>query len=200
MDRFGGWVLTRACEDAVRWLRDHPATPVELSVNVSSAELMAPGFVGDVAAVLAATGLPPGALVLELTEGTLIEDSELSLRVLGDLRAIGVAVALDDFGTGYASLSFLRRLPIDIVKIDPSFVADIERVTRGGAIVAAMSDVAHALELRVVAEGVETTTQQAVLAAAGVDCAQGFLYARPMPPAEVDALLATTTDFAVRLG
>ncbi len=152
MSRVGTWWLTQACEDAARWQRD---TRPHRSTGSERVSLPADGgrFVADVTAVLSATGLDPTTLVLEVTENVLIEDSDLALLVLLDLKGLGIRVALDDFGTGYSSLSYLHGCPIDIVKIDQSFVANIERASRGGAIVAAVTNLAHALSLLVVPRG-----------------------------------------------
>ncbi|MEO5709006.1 MAG: EAL domain-containing protein [Nocardioidaceae bacterium] len=189
MSRVGRWVLVRACRDAARWRDDHPSSPVDLAVNVSAHQLMAPGFVEDTMAVVGASGLDPRALVLEVTENILIEDGEVALLVLQQLRRTGIRIALDDFGTGYSSLSYLHRLPLDILKIDQSFVADIERASRGGAIVGAITTLAHVLDLLVVAEGVETPRQGEQVREMGADQAQGYLYARPMSADSFDDLL-----------
>ncbi|CAN5622764.1 hypothetical protein BH10ACT10_BH10ACT10_07810 [soil metagenome] len=189
MSRVGRWVLVRACRDAARWRDDHPSSPVDLAVNVSAHQLMATGFVADTMAVVSASGLDPRTLVLEVTENILIEDGEVALLVLQQLRRAGIRIALDDFGTGYSSLSYLHRLPIDILKIDRSFVADIERASRGGAIVGAVTTLAHVLDLAVVAEGVETPRQDDQVREMGADQAQGYLYARPMSADSFDDLL-----------
>ena len=189
MNRVGRWVLDRACRDATRWRRDHPASPVDLSVNVSPHQLMSTGFAADVLAVVADSGLDPGTLVLEVTENLLIDDGEIALLVLQQLRRSGVRIALDDFGTGYSSLSHLHRLPIDVLKIDRSFVADIGRAPRGGAIVGAVVNLAHALDLAVVAEGVETPHERDRVREMGADLAQGYLYARPMRAEALEDLL-----------
>ncbi len=169
VNRVGHWVLDRACRDAVRWRREHPSSPVDLAVNVSAHQLMAPGFVDDVVSVVTESGLDPSSLVLEVTENILIEDGELALLVLQQLRRIGIRIALDDFGTGYSSLSYLHRMPIDILKIDRSFVADIERASRGGAIVGAVTNLAHVLDLSVIAEGIETPRQRDQVRDMGAD-------------------------------
>ena len=189
MNQLGTWVLTRACTDAVRWRRDHPHSPFDLAVNVSAHQLMQPTFEAEVTSVLTATGIPPRSLVLEVTETILIEDSERALLVLRHLKALGVQIALDDFGTGYSSLSYLHRLPIDVLKIDQSFVADVEHGARSTAIVAAVTNLAHALDLVVVAEGVETVRQRDVLTSIGADQAQGYYFARPLPASGIDDLL-----------
>ena len=199
MNRVGHWVLGQACRDAARWGREHPRSPVHVAVNMSAHQLMAPGFAEDVVDVLAQTGLDPASLVLEVTENILIKDGELALLVLQQLRRTGVRIALDDFGTGYSSLSYLHRMPIDILKIDRSFVADIERASRGAAIVGAVTNLAHALGMTVVAEGVETPLQRQQVAAMGADHAQGYLYARPMPVAAFEELLNRSAPVPLHL-
>jgi diguanylate cyclase (GGDEF)-like protein len=182
----GAWVLHRACADRQWWLAQHPDTPIKISVNVSPRQLMGPGFTDVVRAVLAQTRMDPSALVLEITESSFIEDLDRTLTVMNNLRADGIRFALDDFGTGYSSLSYLRRLPIDILKIDRSFITELSHVPSGADIVAAITNLAHVLNLTVCAEGVETQTQYNQVTAIGCDLVQGFLIARPMP---ADALM-----------
>ncbi len=195
----GAWVLERSCRDRQRWLHEHPHAPLEVAVNVSARQLMDRGFAATVSSVLLSTGMDPSALVLEVTETILIEDSVRALTVLRDLRDLGIRLALDDFGTGFSSLSYLRRLPIDIVKIDQSFVADIDNAATGGAIVAAVTDLAHVFGLSVTAEGVETASQRAEVTAIGCDLAQGYHFARPMPAGDLSALLRADLDEPPRL-
>jgi EAL domain-containing protein (putative c-di-GMP-specific phosphodiesterase class I) len=185
----GAWVLERSCLDRGRWLHEHPNAPLDLAVNVSACQLMRPDFGATVASVLARTGMDPTALVLEMTEDIFIEDSERVITVLADLKRLGVRIALDDFGTGYCSLSYLSRLPVDIVKIDQGFIADMGKDRTGGAIVVAITNLAHVLGLTVTAEGVETQVQRDEVRAIGCESAQGFLYARPMPAAAIGAQL-----------
>jgi diguanylate cyclase (GGDEF)-like protein len=177
----GAWVLERSCRDRGRWLETHPHAPLDLAVNLSIRQLMSPDICAVVTRALTDTGMDPGALVLEMTENVFIEDSERAMTVLADLDALGVRLALDDFGTGYSSLSYLRRLPVDMVKIDQGFIADIGKAPTGGAIVAAVTNLAHVLGLTVTAEGVETEAQRDEVRAIGCESAQGYFYARPMP-------------------
>jgi len=183
--QIGAWALERACSDRGTWLRGHPGTPLDLSVNVSARQLMDRGFSGTVAAILDRTAMDPGALILEMTEGIFIEDTVRAMTVLADLRALGVRVALDDFGTGYSSLSYLGQFPVDILKIDQGFIADIGGKPTAAAIITAVTNLAHVLGLSVTAEGVETQAQREEITAIGCENAQGFLYARPMPSHEV---------------
>jgi EAL domain-containing protein (putative c-di-GMP-specific phosphodiesterase class I) len=140
--------------------------------------------------VLASTGMDPAALVLEITENVFLEDGEQTMAVLVELKELGVRLALDDFGTGYSSLSHLRRLPVNIVKIDQTFIAGIGDDPAGGAIVAAVTELAHALGLAVTAEGVETQMQRDEVSAIGCEFAQGYYYARAMTASTITAQLA----------
>jgi diguanylate cyclase (GGDEF)-like protein len=186
----GAWVLERACTDHGRWLRRNPRTALDLAVNVSSRQLLAPGYAPSVAAVLESTGTDPAAVVLEMTEGIFIGDVPRTLTVLRDLRSLGVRLALDDFGTGYSSLSYLRDLPVDILKIDQSFVRVLGSTDATRSMVAAMTQLAHVMGLVVVAEGVETSEQLNAIVEVGCDYAQGFLFASAMPAAEFADLLS----------
>ncbi len=183
--KLGAWVLERSCRDRSHWLREHPGVPLDLAVNVSGRQLMSQDFAATVDSVLSRTGMDPLALVLEITENVLIEESDRTMAALGRLKELGIRVALDDFGTGYSSLSYLRHLPIDMVKIDKSFVADIGRDGSASAIVAAVTNLAHVLGLTVTAEGVETQDQHDQVVAIGCESTQGFFYARPLPAAAV---------------
>jgi diguanylate cyclase (GGDEF)-like protein len=190
--QIGEWVLQRACRDWATWRTEHPGNRLDLSVNVSPRQLLAPGFVAIVRAVLDATGMDPTALVLELTESMLVDVSDRAMRVLGDLKSLGIRLALDDFGTGYCSLSYLRELPVDIIKIDRSFVADLGLDTTASAIAASVTNLAHLLDMIVTAEGVETKEQHEQVVGLGCDLAQGFLYDRPMTAPDLSTLLSLT--------
>lgn len=176
----GKWVLHRACRDAAQWspLIDGSLPPVR--VNVSGRQFDESDLVGDVMDALAASGLEPTRLCLELTETTLMRDLERALEVLVKLKSVGVSVAIDDFGTGYASLVYLKHLPIDLIKIDRSFVEGIPGAPVDTAIVQAVVGLATALGIDVIAEGVEHLVQQQALQAIGVRRMQGWLYARAM--------------------
>jgi diguanylate cyclase (GGDEF)-like protein len=189
INQLGAWVLERGCRDRGQWLIDNPALPLDLAVNVSPRQLMSPDFRRTVGRILAETEMDPAALILEITENVFIDDVERATTLLGELKDLGVKIALDDFGTGFSSLSYLRKLPIDIVKIDQSFIADIGEAPTGGAIVAAVTNLAHVLGLQVTAEGVETAVQRDEVRAIGCEAAQGYFYARPMAAAGVGAHL-----------
>ncbi len=172
----GKWVLATACAEAVSWDR-----PVTVAVNVSPAQFAEPGLVNDVATVLAKTGLPPDRLELEITETALMTDTRNALRLLSDLKALGVRIAMDDFGTGHSSLGNLRKFPFDKIKIDRSFISDGEDEPGAEAIVQTIIAMGHSLGLTITAEGVETPRQLAMLRSNGCTFVQGFLLARPIP-------------------
>ena len=195
----GRWVLERSVRDRSRWLHDCPGQPLDLAINVSPREVMSAGFATSVARALELAQMEPAALILEMTETIFLEDTERAMSVLADLKTIGVRLALDDFGTGYSSLGYLRQFPVDIVKIDRSFIADIGVEPTGGAIVAAVTDLAHVLGLRVTVEGVETPHQLDEVATFGCDSAQGYLYARPMSPDDFARALAAEPSRTLRL-
>ncbi len=186
----GAWVLEASCESCIDWRQDHPAHPLDLSVNVSAHQMMGPHFYDTVAAVLERTGMDPATLVLEVTEGVFIQDSERALMTLTDLKTLGVRLALDDFGTGYSSLSYLQQFPVDIIKIDRGFLSSITLDPVAAAIVSAVTNLAHTLGLHVIAEGVETRQQRERIVELGCESAQGFLFAKPMPTAALSVLLA----------
>jgi diguanylate cyclase (GGDEF)-like protein len=197
--RLGAWVLERGCRDRGIWLAEHPDLPLTMSVNISSLQLLGPDFVQTVRTVLDRTSMNPSALILEMTEGVLIEDTPRAVSVLADLKAMGVCLALDDFGTGYSSLRYLRHLPLDIVKIDQGFIADIGRDPEGGQIADAITHLAHVLGLSVTAEGIENEAQRDAVRAMGCEQAQGFFYARPMPGPELIAQVAELAGAGTQL-
>ena len=190
MAEVGRWMLERACLDLNRWNHTYvSAEPLRLSVNVSPHELLLGDYLPMMASVLAGTHTDPRDVTIEVTEGVLLKDPERALVILNDLKELGVTIALDDFGTGYSSLSYLNDFPVDIVKIDQSFVATIGRDTHGMTILSAIVDLAHALGKTVVAEGLETASQYRGVAALGCEASQGFYFARPMPAEGIDDLL-----------
>ena len=184
----GRWLLGEACRSAAAWPGVGGSAPT-IGVNVSARQLEQPGLVADVAAALAASGLAPERLTLELTETALLPDARFAVDVLQRLRDLGVHVVLDDFGTGHSSFTRLKRLPIDGLKIDRSFVADLPEDALDRAIVAAIAGIALKAGLGVVAEGVETEAQARVLLDCGIACGQGYRYGRPMPEPELRARL-----------
>ncbi|MBA2280049.1 MAG: EAL domain-containing protein [Acidimicrobiia bacterium] len=184
----GQWVLASACTDLQRWNGRQGEQEFVLSVNVSAHQLMAAGYAASVAAVLDDTDTDPQFVTLEVTESVFVRDGERALVVLDELKRLGVKLALDDFGTGYSSLNYLKQFPIDVVKIDHGFVADLPHDEASHAIVFAVIELAHMLRMTVVAEGVETAAQHEQLAALGCDQCQGYYFAYPMPADEIDTL------------
>ncbi len=176
----GRWILGRACTDAVRFQRLSPGRRGTMSVNVSARQLQRPELVDEVRDALGASGLDPRCLVLEITESMLINDVDLAIERLHALRELGVRVAVDDFGTGYSSLNYIRRLPLDILKIDKGFIDSVDTDPEQCKLTAAIVDLARVLELRCVAEGVERPEQRDRLRELRCDYVQGFLFARPM--------------------
>jgi diguanylate cyclase (GGDEF)-like protein/PAS domain S-box-containing protein len=179
----GEWVLVEACKEAMRLHRLH-GRPMQMSVNVSARQLHHPDFLRHVERALHASALMPKLLTLELTESTLLTSNE---RIAGTLQAIkdlGVVLALDDFGTGYASLSYLRQFPIDVVKIDRSFTANADRQDGDLVLLKGIIELGHALQLNLVAEGIETSVQHSIVRNLGCHQAQGFYFGRPSHPAQ----------------
>jgi EAL domain-containing protein (putative c-di-GMP-specific phosphodiesterase class I) len=184
----GEWVLREACAQLVSWQR-MGFDSLSMSVNVSARQFRQGEIVPAVKAALAATGAQASNLELELTESTLMQDTDASRAALAELKALGVRVAVDDFGTGYSSLAYLKRFAIDAVKVDRSFIRDIPADQNDSAIVTAIVAMAHTLGLRVVAEGVELASQAAFLVGCGCDELQGYLVSRPRSAADMESFL-----------
>jgi diguanylate cyclase (GGDEF)-like protein len=187
LPQLGGWVLEEACRQAAVWQTRSPG--FELNVNLSASQLGNPSLTDDVRDILARTGLRPELLVLELTESVALTDLVESARVLGSLKTLGVRIALDDFGTGFSSLSHLGTLPVDVVKIDRSFVQAMQG-SSGASVAEAVLQIARTFNLAPVAEGVEDAVQAARLRELECGQAQGYHFARPMPAGELTDLLA----------
>jgi diguanylate cyclase (GGDEF)-like protein len=186
----GTWVLRESCRRATAWQAERVADePLVVRVNVSARQLGQEDLPKLVSDVIDETGMKPEHLCLEVTESVLVEDPESSIKTLASLRRLGVKIAVDDFGTGYSSLEYLRRFPVDCVKIDRSFVRGLPHSSEDVAIVNAVIELGHALSLSVTAEGVETSEQLGNLQSAGCDTAQGFLFSRPQHPDVVERLL-----------
>jgi diguanylate cyclase (GGDEF)-like protein/PAS domain S-box-containing protein len=194
----GRWVLHEACRQLARWRSELPqAAGLSMSVNVSARQLQDASIVEDVESVLRETGLDPGSLILELTESAVVENLEGAAATLQKLKWLSVQLAMDDFGTGYSSLSSLSRLPLDILKIDQSFVARLDQDAEGRAVVYAITSLATALGVRVTGEGIETAAQRSTLMELDCNHGQGFLLGRPAPPDEVAALLRSVNPAEV---
>jgi len=184
MDTIGAFVLHRTLQDARQWPDD-----LYVAVNLSPLQVRDRTIVDMVRSALAESGVAPSRLVLEITEGVLIDDPDEMVKRINDLHALGVRVALDDFGSGYSNLGYLQRFPLDKLKIDRSFVAALGRSSNGGVIIQAIVALGRALGLSVLVEGVETEHQRVLLRLAGCDEMQGFLFARPAPAKAIDKLL-----------
>ena len=191
----GDWVLNEACRQAQAWrLAGIVDDDFYISVNLSARQLAETTLVDDVARALDESGLPAGRLVLEITEGALMLDFDAGLARLRALKDLGLRLALDDYGTGYSFLNRLRNLPVDIVKIDKSFIDRLTLSGEGSALVRSVIDVTSALGLTSIAEGVEHQSQRAALDALGCDCIQGYLFAKPMPSAAMTGLLSSKRE------
>jgi diguanylate cyclase (GGDEF)-like protein len=184
----GGWVLREACAQARAW-EDAGLPVITMAVNISALQFRKSNFLEDVYAALIETGLDPKYLELELTESALMTRTESTASILSTLRGVGVRVAADDFGTGYSSLSYIRKFPLDALKIDQSFIRQITTIPDETTIVRAIISMGRSLDLRVIAEGVETQDQLDFLRAHGCDEAQGYFFSRPVPAEQFAALL-----------
>ncbi|HWQ29311.1 MAG TPA: EAL domain-containing protein, partial [Dehalococcoidia bacterium] len=187
----GHWVLSEACAQAARWQAAYPRSGEwTLSVNVSARQLQHAGFAGDVARVLRETGLPPERLILELTESAVMQDMRGALTGVRELKSLGVRLAIDDFGTGYSSLNCLREFPFDFLKIDKSFIDDLDERANGREIAQVIVRLGKMFDLELVAEGIEREAQLARLRRMSCGLGQGYLFAKPLDPASVEELLA----------
>jgi len=176
----GLWVLREAVRSTVRWLEEMPGLDLTVSVNLSVRQYLHPGIVDDVASVLRETGIDAHRLRLEITETILMDDKASSRAVLQQLNSLGIQLAIDDFGSGYSNLGYLKRLPVQTLKIDQIFIKGLAHDRHDSAIVAAITNLAHQIGLRVTAEGVESIEQMEKVRAIGCDFAQGYFFARPM--------------------
>jgi EAL domain-containing protein (putative c-di-GMP-specific phosphodiesterase class I) len=183
----GEWVMREACRQLAAWRVALPH--LEMSVNLSPRQISDPNLLGMVRRILAETGNPPLSLGLELTETSLIEEEENARRVLAEMRALGVRLMLDDFGTGYASLAYLNSLRFDVLKIDRSFVSQLETDANSTAIVRTVLGLARDLEMDVIAEGIENEVQLRMLAEMGCEMGQGYYFSRPLEAAQATQLL-----------
>jgi diguanylate cyclase (GGDEF)-like protein/PAS domain S-box-containing protein len=189
----GDWVLEEACRQLSLWSKDQRTASLTIAVNVSARQFHQPGFVERVHSIVSRNDIDPSRLKLEITESLLLSDVNDAIQKMSTLRAMGIAFSLDDFGTGYSSLSYLKRLPLDQIKIDQSFVRDILTDQNDTVICRAVIALGRSLALAVIAEGVETDMQWALLKDEGCHAAQGYLFGRPMPVAELEAWLHQTS-------
>ncbi|MEO8002606.1 MAG: EAL domain-containing protein, partial [Arenimonas sp.] len=186
----GRWVLREACVQAKKWL-DSGVQKMTIAVNISAIEFRQPGFFEGVQKILTDSGLDPKTLELEITESVLMRDVQSSTEILAKLKSIGVQLAVDDFGTGFSSLSYLQQFPIDVLKIDRSFVSEIKSIADDGFIVSAVIGMGNSLKLRVIAEGIENEIQLAFLQVRDCEEGQGYLFSPPVPASQFTAMLKT---------
>lgn len=189
----GEWVLRTACLQA-RALEKSGLPPLGIAVNLSARQFQQQDLAAHIAAALDESGLPPRQLDLEITETHAMQDADFTLSVFHDLQAMGVRISIDDFGTGYSSLGFLKQFPLNTLKIDRSFVKDLARDAKDEAIVSAIIVLAHRLGLDVVAEGVESEAELAILRTHHCDRYQGFLFSKPLPVHDLEVLLRRTAS------
>lgn len=190
--QLGRWVLDTACAQLAAWQHSAPTgRPLRVAVNLAARQLTDPALVSHLRDTLLATGADPSLLTLEVTESSVMEDVGAAIRTLDELRRLGVRLAVDDFGTGYSSLTYLKQFPVHEVKLDKSFIDGVGVNADDSAIVAAVVNLARAIDLEIVAEGVETTRQHGLLRALGCDYGQGYLWHRPAPPDELEPWLTS---------
>jgi EAL domain-containing protein (putative c-di-GMP-specific phosphodiesterase class I) len=187
----GSWIIDEACRQLREWL-DAGAKPIRVAINISPRQLQNYDLATQVEQALRKYSLSPECLELEITESMIMDNIELTHKQLRTLQELGVTIAIDDFGTGHSSLGYLKSLPLDILKIDRTFIMDITQENNDQEIVSAIIAMAHKLNLKVVAEGVETPAHQIMLTQNGCDFGQGYLYSRPIPPADAFEMIRTT--------
>jgi EAL domain-containing protein (putative c-di-GMP-specific phosphodiesterase class I) len=187
----GAWVLRAACVQAAQWRAEHPALGLSMAVNISGRQLHEADIVEATRQALVASGVDAGAVVLEITESVLMEQTDTALERLRELKGLGVQLAIDDFGTGYSSLGYLRQFPIDILKIAKPFVDDVSGGLDRSALARAIVGLGDTLKLRTIAEGVELAEQRSALVELGCELGQGHYFAPAMPAEALDTLLRT---------
>ncbi len=194
VDRVGEWVIETACLQLQAWI-NAGMEPMLISVNVSAKQFRDRNFAAVVASVLERTGLEPRYLELELTESMLVDNIEKAMEIMQQLKKLGVVLSIDDFGSGYSSLSYLKKLPVDFLKIDRSFVTDIENNESDLAIISAVTDVANSLGMKVVVEGVELDEQYEILKEKGCHMMQGYLFSHPLKAEDFEKIILKSTRF-----
>ena len=186
----GEWVMNEACSQAAKWNKDNTLNKMRVAVNLSSLQFRRGNIIQTVENALEKSGLPAELLELELTESILLNDLEMVMTTLDSLRKVGVKISIDDFGTGYSSLYYLKKLAVDRLKIDRSFVCDMIEDSDDAAIVKAVTQLGHTLQLIVIAEGVENQEQLTILKNLGCDEIQGYFFCKPLPADELNIFLA----------
>jgi EAL domain-containing protein (putative c-di-GMP-specific phosphodiesterase class I) len=190
----GRWVMREAARQAFEWHQRFPARQHwTMSINVSVKQLQQPAFADEVRDVLVETGVDPARIILEITESIMVENAPVMLERLRALKQLGVRLAIDDFGTGYSSLSYLREFPLDLLKIDKSFIDDVGAMSGERELTRAIIELGKTLDLELVAEGIERGDQVSRLTSLECDLGQGFYFARPLDAAAVDQLLSELT-------
>jgi len=196
INQVGEWVLRTACRQNKQW-QDAGYPPVKMAVNISARQFRSESIVTSVRDTLHDTGLEPKYLELELTESLFVDNVEKAIRTMILLKDIGVYIAIDDFGTGYSSLNYLRQFPVDVLKIDRTFIRDLTTSSKDIAIAKAIATMASSLDMGVIAEGVEDMSQVSILKDNGCDEVQGFLYSKPVAADEIEGFLAKGKMFPV---
>jgi|GEM_PF-1270392 len=196
--KIGYWVMETACLQGKAWIKEG-LTTIRMAVNLSSVQFAQDDIVENIADIITKTGFPASQLELELTESMLIDDIEAATKTLGRLKELGVQLSVDDFGTGYSSLNYLRRFPMDRIKIDKSFVDDLGKESGNSEITTAIIDMAHRLDMEVIAEGVETSSQKDFLRSQHCEELQGFYFSRPVPAEEINDILAGSKKNQINL-
>ena len=194
--RIGDWVIREACAQAKRWQDARPQRLLSMTVNLSAVQLQRPGLVASVKDAVVDSGLDPSHLTLEITESALMTDVDGIVNVLRDLKSLGVRIAVDDFGTGYSSLGYLQRFPLDILKIDRSFIREVDKGPEHAVLAHAVIELAGALSLQAIAEGIETIKQSFALQALGCTHGQGYYFSPPRAASDVEAMLVVEDDLA----
>ena len=187
--KMGDWVLKNAINETLKL--NHPIT---LNVNISTRQLLRGTFVDNVKTILKETKFPAAKLNLEITESVALHDVEKAVEILNQLKSLGILISLDDFGTGYSSLSYLTKLPVDYLKIDRSFINDLENNDSNKTVVKSIIKVAHSLNMKVTAEGIETKKQAEILRRYGCDNCQGYYFSKPLPFNEIQEYLEQSTS------
>jgi EAL domain-containing protein (putative c-di-GMP-specific phosphodiesterase class I) len=195
MEDLGRWILDQACSQCAYWNREFEhLRPLAITVNVSSRQFLDDGLVAAVNFAIENSGLDPKNLILEITEGTMLKNTEATIATLKRLRQVGVRLAIDDFGTGYSSMSYLHKFPIDVLKIDKSFIDKINAGAEGAAMARAIISMSETLHLGTIAEGIERPEQIAMLQGLGCEMGQGYLFAHPLGASEMSLFLKDATD------
>jgi EAL domain-containing protein (putative c-di-GMP-specific phosphodiesterase class I) len=184
----GEWVIREACRQVRQW-QTQLDLPLTVAVNLSARQFQHPDLVAQIRSIILDTKIDPATLELEITESSAMQNAENTIFTLRELKELGVRIAMDDFGTGYSSLNYLKRFPIDTLKLDQSFVRDVMTDARDAAIVGAVITMAHSLGLKVIGEGVESPGQHEYLRREGCDYIQGYLFSRPQGPIEIEPFL-----------